>query len=76
MKLKVTIAGARADRDVVMTADVTATIGSLAERLSRGRAAADGVPLTLRVWFPDRTQPRLLNPSARVHDFIHQPVRH
>lgn len=68
MKLKVTIAGPRADRDVVVTADVTATIGSLADRLSRGRTAADGVPLTLRVWFPDRPQPRLLNPSATVHE--------
>jgi S-DNA-T family DNA segregation ATPase FtsK/SpoIIIE len=68
VKLKVTIAGPRADRDVVVTADVTATIGSLADRLSRGRTAADGVPLTLRVWFPDRPQPRLLNPSATVHE--------
>ncbi len=43
VKLKVTIAGPRADRDVVVTADVTATIGSLADRLSRARTAADGV---------------------------------
>ena len=68
MKLKVTISGSGTERDVVVTADVTATIGSLAERLSGGRTGADGVPLTLRVWAPGRVQARLLNPSATVHE--------
>ncbi len=68
MKLKVTISGSGTERDVVVTADVTATIGSLAERLAGGRSAADGVPLTLRVWAPGRVQARLLNPSATVHE--------
>lgn len=55
------------DRDVVVTADVTATIGSLANRLVTG--SPSGVhPLTLRVQFPDRPQARLLNPSATVHE--------
>lgn len=63
MKLQVTIADAGIERDVV----VTATIGSVAERLAGGRGTQTGVPLTLRVWLPDRPQARLLNPSASVH---------
>ncbi|OII15414.1 hypothetical protein BIU97_14695 [Curtobacterium sp. MCBA15_009] len=68
MKLKVTIADAGTERDVVVTADVTATIGSVAERLVGGQGVQTGVPLTLRVWLPDRPQARLLNPSASVHE--------
>ncbi|SDQ42689.1 DNA segregation ATPase FtsK/SpoIIIE, S-DNA-T family [Curtobacterium sp. UNCCL20] len=68
MRLKVTIAEAGTERDVVLTADVTATIGSVAERLAGGRPPSGGVPRTLRVWLPDRTQARLLNPSASVHE--------
>ncbi|QQD77180.1 FHA domain-containing protein [Curtobacterium sp. YC1] len=63
-----TIADAGIERDVVVTADVTATIGSVAERLAGGRGTQTGVPLTLRVWLPDRPQARLLNPSASVHE--------
>lgn len=55
------------EQDVVVTADVTATIGSLANRLATGSPGGD-VPLTLRVQFPDRPQARLLNPSATVHE--------
>ncbi|WP_144764015.1 FtsK/SpoIIIE domain-containing protein [Curtobacterium sp. 9128] len=68
MKLKLTIGDtAGADRDVVLTADVTATIGSLANRLATGNPTS-GAPLTLRAQFPDRAQARLLNPSATVHE--------
>jgi len=62
--------GVGPDRDVVVTADVTATIGSVAARLG-GAAGAHGgppVPRTLRAVFPDRPQALLLDPAATVHE--------
>jgi S-DNA-T family DNA segregation ATPase FtsK/SpoIIIE len=79
MKLTITVAtGPDEERDVVVTADVTATVADIAERLATvpgpsaaraapGHAEARG-PLTLRVEFPGASQGRVLNPGAQVHE--------
>ncbi|MEC5186101.1 S-DNA-T family DNA segregation ATPase FtsK/SpoIIIE [Cryobacterium sp. MP_3.1] len=69
--------------DVVVTADVTATVSDIARHLSsrtvRGTPGLSAdtagaqppglVPdLTLRAEYPGRTQARLLNPSATIHE--------
>lgn len=65
MKLKITLASrATADRDVLVTADVTATIGDLARHLA---APAEGA-MTLRVESPAARRPRVLNPAAHLHE--------
>jgi DNA segregation ATPase FtsK/SpoIIIE, S-DNA-T family len=72
VKLKLTVGGPEGDRDVVVTADVTATIGSIADRLGADPTAGDPTALaagrTLRATFPGRPQARLLNPSTSVHE--------
>jgi S-DNA-T family DNA segregation ATPase FtsK/SpoIIIE len=70
--------------DVVVTADVTATVSDIAKHLASRTArrapgqpapAAETVPaatrgadITLRAEYPGRAQARLLNPSATVHE--------
>ncbi len=70
MKLKLTVVEAGSERDVLVTADVTATIEDIAGRLRAARTgAADAPPrLTLRVEFPGRRQGRILNAGAQVHE--------
>ncbi|MFF1634262.1 FtsK/SpoIIIE domain-containing protein [Leifsonia sp. NPDC058248] len=79
MKLTITVAtGPDEGRDVVVTADVTATVADIAERLAalpkrsaartEQRAPGERPPLTLRVEFPGATQGRVLNPGAAVHE--------
>ncbi|GAB3614282.1 FtsK/SpoIIIE domain-containing protein [Humibacter ginsengisoli] len=63
LKLSVVVAGAT-ERDVLVTADVTATVADVAARLA---PSAEG-PTTLRVEYPGRLQWRLLNPGALIHD--------
>jgi S-DNA-T family DNA segregation ATPase FtsK/SpoIIIE len=70
VKLKFTVVGGRReDRDVVVTADVTATIGHIAARLAA--VETDGGvtgPLTLRVEYPGARQARILNRGAQVQE--------
>jgi len=69
--------------DVVVTAEVTATVSDIAQHLSsrtvrgrpvisaevaRAQAAHPSADLTLRAKYPGRTQARLLNPSATIHE--------
>ncbi|WP_426520661.1 FtsK/SpoIIIE domain-containing protein [Diaminobutyricibacter sp. McL0618] len=70
MKLKLTVVKGPEERDVVVTADVTATIADIAGCLQAERPGApDGTPpLTLRVEFPGRRQGRVLNAGAQVHE--------
>src|SRR5258708_648293 len=70
VKLKLTVADTREARDVLVTADVTATIADIAGLL---QAVHPQVPdetqhLTLRVEFPGRRQGRVLNAGAQVHE--------
>ncbi|HEV7813084.1 MAG TPA: FtsK/SpoIIIE domain-containing protein [Leifsonia sp.] len=55
-------------RDVVVTADVTAAVADIAERLRPSGGCAENVPLTLRVEFPGVRQGRVLNPGAPVSE--------
>ncbi|MFF1878595.1 FtsK/SpoIIIE domain-containing protein [Leifsonia sp. NPDC058230] len=71
MKVKLTlVAGANPDagRDVVVTADVTATIADIAERLRVPSVRGESDPVTLRVEFPGLRQGRVLNPGAQVSE--------
>ncbi|WP_377010342.1 FtsK/SpoIIIE domain-containing protein [Cryobacterium melibiosiphilum] len=59
--------------DVLVTADVTATVNDVARHLGggsgpRGTDTESSAELTLRVEYPGRSQARLLNPSAAVHE--------
>jgi len=66
MKLKLTVVDAEGARDVVVTADITATIAQLARRLSSAVPATEAV--TLRAEFPGRRAARVLRPGATVHE--------
>lgn len=72
MKLKWTLRdGPRSTRDVVVTADVTATVGDIARALTSGGAASaspDSDDLTLRSEPAGRRQARVLNPQALAHE--------
>lgn len=78
MKLKFTVVGGRqSERDVMVTTDVTATIGDIAARLAAERTVSAPVPvigagdvaqLTLRVEYPGGRQARIMNPGAQVHE--------
>lgn len=73
MRTKLTLSRAgRADTDVVVTTDVVATVGDVADALARAEAAAGGHPVgppgavTLRVETPDRAARRSLRRGAGV----------
>jgi S-DNA-T family DNA segregation ATPase FtsK/SpoIIIE len=70
VKLKFTVVRERDDeRDVVVTADVTATIGDIAAALvPRETDERSTGPLTLRAEFPGGRQARILNHGAQVHE--------
>lgn len=72
MRLKLTLGkGSRTGRDVLATADVTATVGDVARRLSAdpttSAAPAVSEP-TLRVSLPERRQGRLSNSQSPLHE--------
>ncbi|WP_431277710.1 FtsK/SpoIIIE domain-containing protein [Leifsonia poae] len=71
MKVRVTLASGHKsgpDRDVVVTADVTATVADIADRLLEPESVATKTPTTLRVEFPGVPQARVLNPGAPVSE--------
>lgn len=71
MKLKLTVVDGGADRDVLVTADVTATIADIAGRLRPAMSMPvqeATPPLTLRIESPGGRQGRILNAAAQVHE--------
>jgi DNA segregation ATPase FtsK/SpoIIIE, S-DNA-T family len=78
MKIKLTVSGMPSgDTDVLLTADVTATIGEIARNIVLGhpddsplRTIARGnlKPLALRAWYPNNPQSYVLDPLATLSD--------
>ena len=78
MKIKLTVGGMPSGAmDVLLTADVTATIGEIARKIVLGhpddsplRAIARGnlQPLALRAWYPNNPASYVLDPLATLSD--------
>lgn len=72
MKLKLSLVDAERSRDVVVTTDVTATVGDVARYLVEADPLRDGTAtaaaVTLRLWAPGSTRSRLVDPLLSVQE--------
>lgn len=72
MKLKLSLVDAVRSRDVVVTTDVTATVGDVARYLVEADplrdSSASAAAVTLRLWAPDSTRSRLVDPLLSVQE--------
>lgn len=75
LKLSVAVVGAL-ERDVVLVADATATIGDVAKRLCAGSGMDASHPLTLRVEDPGSTEGLVLDPACAIEDSSLRAGRH